>query len=170
MVRGHEKLPAVARIKTEEDDRRHMGIYTCPMSMSAEAMGAKTEGETLLARVDALLEAALDCMVEGDAAGAVERFEQVLAVDPRHPEARHGLVRALEDAGRGDDALRVTEQLIAEEPEDVLAVTRLSMLYQLSLHPHHRAIRPAAAPAAARAKILGWKQELRSGVAPKTTL
>jgi Flp pilus assembly protein TadD len=164
MVRGHEKLPAVARIKTEEDDRRHMGIYTCPMSMSAEAMGAKTEGETLLARVDALLEAALDCMVEGDAAGAVERFEQVLAVDPRHPEARHGLVRALEDAGRGDDALRVTEQLIAEEPEDVLAVTRLSMLYQ------HKGMIAEAEAAAARAKILGWKQELRSGVAPKTTL
>ena len=136
-------------------------IYTCPMSMSAEA---NRERETPVAQVDALLEAALDCMVEGDAAGAVERFEQVLAVDPKHPEARHGLVRALEDAGRDDDALRVTEQLIAEDPDDVLAVTRLSMLYQ------HKGMIAEAEAAAARAKILGWKQELRSGVAPKTTL
>jgi tetratricopeptide (TPR) repeat protein len=136
-------------------------IYTCPMSMSAER---KREHETQLAQVDALLEAALDCMVAGDAASAVERFEQVLVVEPKQPEARHGLVRALEDAGRGDDALRVTEQLIAEDPDDVLAVTRLSMLYQ------HKGMIAEAEAAAARAKILGWKQELRSGVAPKTTL
>jgi Flp pilus assembly protein TadD len=138
-------------------------IYTCPMSLSAEAKGAQMQSETQLARMDALLEAALDCMEEGDAAGAVARFERMLAIDPKHPEARHGLVRALEDAGRGDDALRVIEQLIAEEPEDVLAVTRLSMLYQ------HKGMIAEAEAAAARAKILGWKQELRSGVAPKTT-
>jgi tetratricopeptide (TPR) repeat protein len=131
------------------------------MNMSAEA---NREREAEAAQVDALLEAALDCMVEGDAAGAVKRFEQVLAVEPKHPEARHGLVRALEDAGRDDDALRVTEQLIAEDPDDVLAVTRLSMLYQ------HKGMIPEAEAAAAQAKILGWKQELRSGVAAKTTL
>jgi Flp pilus assembly protein TadD len=134
------------------------------MSMSGMSTEAKREHEPQLAQVDALLEAALDCMAEGDAAGAVERFGQVLAVEPKHPEARHGLVRALEDAGRGDDALRVTEQLIAEDPDDVLAVTRLSMLYQ------HKGMIAEAEAAAARAKILGWKQELRSGVAPKTTL
>lgn len=139
-------------------------IYTWPMERSAGITDATTDGEVRPISVDALLEAALDCMVEGDAAGAVERFERVLAVDPKHPEARHGLVRALEDAGRGDDALRVTEQLIAEDPEDVLAVTRLSMLYQ------HKGMIAEAEAAAARAKILGWKQELRSGAAPKTTL
>jgi Flp pilus assembly protein TadD len=139
-------------------------IYTWPMERSTETTDARLDSEVQRISVDALLEAALDCMVEGDAAGAVARFERVLAVEPRHPEARHGLVRALEDAGRGDDALRVTEQLIAEEPEDVLAVTRLSMLYQ------HKGMIAEAEAAAARAKILGWKQELRSGVVPKTTL
>jgi Flp pilus assembly protein TadD len=133
-------------------------------NMSGMSAGAKRQHETQFAQVDALLEAALDCMVEGDAAGAVERFEQVLAVEPKHPEARHGLVRALEDAGRSDDALRGTEQLIAEDPDDVLAVTRLSMLYQ------HKGMIAEAEAAAARAKILGWKQELRAGAAPKTTL
>jgi len=114
--------------------------------------------------LDSLLDIALDAMAAGDAAGAVSSFERVLAIDPRHAEARHGLVRALEDAGRVEEALHVTEQLIAEDPDDVLAVTRLSMLYQ-----HQGKIAEAEA-AAARAKILGWKQELRSGVAAKTTL
>jgi tetratricopeptide (TPR) repeat protein len=113
---------------------------------------------------NSLLDAALDAMAAGDAAGAVSSFERVLAIDPRHAEARHGMVRALEDAGRVEEALRVTEQLIAEDPDDVLAVTRLSMLYQ-----HQGKIAEAEA-AAARAKILGWKQELRSGVSAKTTL
>jgi tetratricopeptide (TPR) repeat protein len=115
-------------------------------------------------RAEALFEAALDALAGGDAAGAVAEFERVLAVAPEHNEARHGLVRALEDAGRVEEALRLTEQLIAEDPEDVLAVTRLSMLYQ-----HQGKIAEAEA-AAARAKVLGWKQELRSGVAAKTTL
>jgi Tfp pilus assembly protein PilF len=114
--------------------------------------------------VEELLETALDRMVEGDAAGAAAAFEQVLVIDPSHSEARHGLVRALEDAGRGDEALRVVEQMIAEDPEDVLAVTRLSMLYQ------HRGMIAEAEAAAARAKILGWKQELRGGAAGRTTL
>jgi len=114
--------------------------------------------------VDALFDTALDCMTANDAAGAVVHFERVLAIDPAHAEARHGLVRALEDAGRVDEALTVTEELIAADPEDVLAVTRLSMIYQ------HKGMIPEAEAAATRAKILGWKQELRSGTAVKTTL
>ena len=114
--------------------------------------------------VEELLETALDRMVEGDAACAAAAFEQVLAIDPRHSEARHGLVRALEDAGRADEALRLVEQMIAEDPEDVLAVTRLSMLYQ------HRGMIAEAEAAAARAKILGWKQELRGGAAARADL
>jgi len=113
---------------------------------------------------EALFDAALDRMVASDAAGAVDRFRQVLEREPGHAEARHGLVRALEDAGRIQEALHVTEELIAADPDDVLAVTRLSMLYQ------HMGKIPEAEAAAARAKILGWKQELRSGVAAKTEL
>src|ERR1700692_3275875 len=67
--------------------------------------------------VEELLETALDRMVEGDAACAAAAFEQVLAIDPRHSEARHGLVRALEDAGRADGALRLVGEMIAAGPE-----------------------------------------------------
>jgi tetratricopeptide (TPR) repeat protein len=114
--------------------------------------------------LDPMLDAALDAMANSNAAAAVKCFESVLEIVPDHTEARHGLVRALEDTGRIDDALRVAEELIAANPDDVLAVTRLSMLYQ------HKGMVPEAEAAAARAKILGWKQELRSGVTAKTTL
>jgi tetratricopeptide (TPR) repeat protein len=114
--------------------------------------------------IDKLFDAALDCMQRGDAAGAVREFEEVLKRDPDHAEARHGLIRALEDAARVDDALDAVKKLIAADPDDVLAQTRLSMIYQ------HKGMIAEAEAAAAKAKILGWKQELRSGVSPKTEL
>jgi Flp pilus assembly protein TadD len=115
-------------------------------------------------KIDSLFDAALDAMARGDAANAVERFERVLSLDSSHTEATHGLVRALEDAGRVDDALQLTQQLIALNPDDVLAMTRLSMIYQ------HKGMVPEAEAAAAKAKILGWKMQLRDGVEAKTDL
>lgn len=114
--------------------------------------------------LDKLFDAALVCLEQGDAAGAVREFEAVLRLDANHAEARHGLIRALEDAGRVDDALAAVEALIAVDADDVLAWTRLSMIYQ------HKGMIAEAEAAAAKAKILGWKQELRSGVSPKTDL
>ncbi len=114
--------------------------------------------------IDEVFDAALDCMQRGDADAAVKRFEAVLKCDPAHADARHGLIRALEDAGRVDDALDAVKKLIATDPDDVLAVTRLSMIYQ------HKGMIAEAEAAAAKAKILGWKQELRIGNSPKTEL
>ncbi len=114
--------------------------------------------------IDKLFDAALDCMERGDAAGAVKRFEAILRHEPAHTEASHGLIRALEDAGRVDDALDAVRELIAADPDDVLAQTRLSMIYQ------HKGMIAEAEAAAAKAKILAWKQELRSGFSPKTEL
>jgi len=114
--------------------------------------------------IETFFDAALDAMARGDAGAAIRSFEQVLALEPSHPEAAHGLIRALEDAGRFDDALQLTQGLIAEYPDDVLAMTRLSMLYQ------HKGLIAEAEAAAAKAKILGWKMQLRSGVEAKTDL
>jgi tetratricopeptide (TPR) repeat protein len=118
----------------------------------------------LSASIDTLFDAALDAMAQGDPASAVPLFERIVMIDPAHTEATHGLIRALEDAGRIDDALRITQQLIAAHPEDVLALTRLSMLYQ------HKGMVPEAEAAATRAKILGWKEQLRTGIESRTDL
>ena len=128
-----------------------MPLYTWNMTRSA-------------AEIDELFDAALDCMERGDSAGAVTQFEAVLQRNGSHVEARHGLIRALEDAGRVDDALAAVQSLIAADPDDVLAQTRLSMIFQ------RKGMIAEAEAAAAKAKILGWKEELRSGVSPKTDL
>lgn len=114
--------------------------------------------------IDSLFDAGLQCMADGEASQAAHLFEQVLASRPNDVEAEHGLIRALVDAGRVDEALRRTQQLIEREPDDVLAVTRLSMIYQ------QKGMIAEAEAAAARAKILGWKMELRGGPAARTDL
>ena len=114
--------------------------------------------------INRLFDAGLECMAEGNALQAAGLFEQVLAARPGDVEAEHGLIRALVDAGRVDEALARTQKLIEREPDDVLAVTRLSMIYQ------HKGMIAEAEAAAAKAKILGWKQELRSGISSKTDL
>ena len=103
-------------------------------------------------------------MAEGNASRAVELLERVLSASPGDVEAAHGLIRALVDAGRVDDALARTQELIDREPEDVLAVTRLSMIYQ------QMGMITEAEAAAAKAKILGWKMELRGGPVARTDL
>jgi len=114
--------------------------------------------------IDRLFDAALDAMAHGDPSAAVEHFKCIVAEDPAHTEAKHGLIRALEDAGRIDDALDAVNELIAADPDDVLAQTRLSMLYQ------HKGMIAEAEAAAAKAKVLGWKQELRGGIVAKNDL
>ncbi len=116
------------------------------------------------ASADGCIDAALDAMAAGNAAAAVTLFEQALAATPDNAEAMHGLVRALEDSGRVDEALLLAHKLTLRDPEDVLALTRLSMIYQ-----HQGRIEEAEA-AAMRAKLLGWKLELRAGSASRTTL
>ena len=100
---------------------------------------------------------ALDLLAEGQPEAAVTGFERALAADPTFLDARHGLVRALRDAGRYDDGIAAAQQLAADDPDDVLAHTALSILYQ------HNGMVPEAEAAATRAKLLSWKQQLRAG-------
>lgn len=110
------------------------------------------------AQADACLDLALDQMAAGDPQGAMAHLQRALALDPHHPAATHALLRALEDTGRLDEALALTRQCIAADPDDALAHTRLSILLQ------RLGDIPAAEAAAARAKILGWKLQLKSEI------
>lgn len=100
---------------------------------------------------------AIERMVEGDSRAAIEGFRASLAADAEFRDAAHGLIHALKHAGELDEAVRVTQDLIARDPDDVLAYTSLSILYQ-----HQGKIAEAEA-AGLRAKLLGWKQQLREG-------
>jgi Flp pilus assembly protein TadD len=98
---------------------------------------------------------AVDSLAAGDALAAVRGFRESVAADPTFLDAMHGLIRALQEAGEYDQAIAAAQELIAREPEDTLAHTSLSILYQ------HQGMVPEAEAEALKAKLLGWKLELR---------
>src|ERR1700752_573837 len=99
--------------------------------------------------------AALDLMADGKLEEAVVAYRDSLAVDPAFTEAMHGLARALQDAQRYDEAIAVAQKITEVDPDDVLAHTSLSVLYQ------KKGMIPEAEAEGAKARVLGWKQQLK---------
>ncbi len=97
----------------------------------------------------------VDLVAAGNAAGAAQRFSAALELNPDLLDAMHGLIRALQDVGDYDAAIATAQGLIARDAEDTLAHTSLSILYQ------HKGMVPEAEAEALKAKLLGWKLELR---------
>ena len=98
---------------------------------------------------------ALDLMADGKLEEAVAAFRESLAVDPVFTESMHGLARALQDLQRYDEAIGVAQQITELDPDDVLAHTSLSVLYQ------KKGMIPEAEAEGAKARVLGWKQQLK---------
>jgi tetratricopeptide (TPR) repeat protein len=116
---------------------------------------ARVSTQTPRALAEELYDVAIGKLADGDSRAAIEGFRASLAADPEFRDAAHGLIHALKNAGELDEAIAETEKLIASDPDDVLAYTSLSILRQ-----HQGKIAEAEA-AATRAKLLGWKQQLR---------
>ena len=101
--------------------------------------------------------AALDLMADGDLEKSVEAYRQSIAADPSFTEAMHGLARVLQHLSRYDEAIAVAQQIAEIDSEDVLAHTSLSVLYQ------KKGMIPEAEAEGAKARVLGWKQQLKKG-------
>lgn len=99
--------------------------------------------------------AALDLMAEGKLEEAVAAYRESVAIDPAFTEAMHGLARALQDLQRYDEAVGVAQKITELDPDDVLAHTSLSVLYQ------KKGMIPEAEAEGAKARVLGWKQQLK---------
>jgi tetratricopeptide (TPR) repeat protein len=99
--------------------------------------------------------AALDHVAEGLDEQAVEEYRKSLAADPTFTDSLHGLSRALQNLNRLDEAIEVSKQISALDSDDVLAHTSLSILYQ------KKGMIPEAEEEANKARILGWKQQLK---------
>lgn len=99
--------------------------------------------------------AALDLMADGQLERAVAAYRESLAADPTFTEAMHGLARALQDLQRYDEAIGVAQRITELDPDDVLAHTSLSVLYQ------KKGMIPEAEAEGNKARILGWKQQLK---------
>ena len=99
--------------------------------------------------------AALDLIADGKPEEAATAYRDSLATDPTFTEAMHGLARALQDLQRYDEAIAVAQQITELDPDDVLAHTSLSVLYQ------KKGMIPEAEAEGNKARILGWKQQLK---------
>ena len=101
--------------------------------------------------------AALDLYAEGKPEAAIAEYEASITADPTFTEAMHGLARALQDLERLDEAIAVSQRIAELDPDDVLAHTSLSVLYQ------KKGMIPEAEAEGNKARILGWKQQLKKG-------
>lgn len=99
--------------------------------------------------------AALDLVAEGHHEQAVAEYEKSLTADSTFTEAMHGLARALQDLNRLDEAIAVANRIAELDPDDVLAHTSLSVLYQ------KKGMVPEAEAEGNKARVLGWKQQLK---------
>jgi Flp pilus assembly protein TadD len=98
---------------------------------------------------------ALDLFSEGKAEEAAAEYRAAMAVDSTFTDAMHGLVRVYKDQGKFDQAIEVARSITRQDPEDILAHTSLSILYQ------KKGMVPEAEAEANQARILGWKHQLK---------
>ncbi len=99
--------------------------------------------------------AALDLFAEGEHERALEEYRKSVEADSTFTEALHGMARALQDLERLDEAIEVSKRIAEIDPDDVLAHTSLSVLYQ------KKGMVPEAEAEANKARVLGWKQQLK---------
>jgi tetratricopeptide (TPR) repeat protein len=100
--------------------------------------------------------AALDHYAEGRHHDAIAEYLAAIAADPSFLDAMHGLARVYQDVEQYDQAIAVASRIAQLDPDDVLAHTSLSILYQ------RKGMVPEAEAEAAKARVLGWKQQLKS--------
>ena len=128
-----------------------------PEDFSDATQGSKTSGSSARELAEQHYYAALDLVLEGHHEQAVEEYRHAVLADPKFTDALHGLSRALQDLNRFDEAIEVSKQISDIDPDDILAHTSLSILYQ------KKGLVPEAEAEGNKARVLGWKQQLKKG-------
>ncbi|HTV59114.1 MAG TPA: tetratricopeptide repeat protein [Verrucomicrobiae bacterium] len=99
--------------------------------------------------------AGIDFFGEGKLDEAVAEYERALAIDARFADALHGLAQAYHAKGEFDRAIETAQKIVELDPDDILAWTAISRAYQ------RKGMVPEAEAAGNKARILGWKKELK---------
>jgi len=99
--------------------------------------------------------AGIDFFGAGKFAEAVAEYQRALELDPRFADALHGLAQAYHAQQDFDRTIETAHRILALDAEDVLAWTTISRAYQ------RKGMVPEAEAAGNKARVLGWKIQLR---------
>ena len=99
--------------------------------------------------------AGIDLFGEGKLAEAIVEYTRALELSPQFSDALHGLAQAYHAQQDFDRTIETAQRILALDPEDILAWTTISRAYQ------RKGMVPEAEEAGNKARILGWKQQLR---------
>ncbi len=102
-----------------------------------------------------LFDRAIDLVADGKAAEAVAVYREALALDPEYADAWQALALAHNDLGQHEQAIEAGRRLCELMPDDVLAHTTLSRIYQAA------GMVPEAEAEGAKARMLDWKRQLK---------
>jgi len=99
--------------------------------------------------------AGIDFFGEGKLDEAIAEYERAIEMDPTFADALHGLAQAYYAKEDFDRTIEAARRILEIEPEDILAWTTVSRAYQ------RKGMVPEAEEAGNKARVLGWKKELR---------
>ena len=99
--------------------------------------------------------AGIDLFGEGKLAEAIAEYTRALELNPQFSDALHGLAQAYHAQQDFDRTIETARRILVLDPEDILAWTTISRAYQ------RKGMVPEAEEAGNKARILGWKQQLR---------
>jgi tetratricopeptide (TPR) repeat protein len=108
-----------------------------------------------MADKETLYDAGTDLAFEGKYSEAIESYRAALAIDPTYADALHGLIMAYKELEELDEAISLATKLCELTPDDILAHTTLSTLFQM------KGMVPEAEAESAKARMLDWRQQLQ---------
>lgn len=104
-----------------------------------------------------LYDEGIDLVADGKVAEAVEKYRAAIALDAGYVDAWQALALAYNDLGRHEDAIAAAKKLVELQPDDELAHTTLSRIYQAAN------MIPEAEAEGGKARMLSWKRQLKEG-------
>ena len=106
---------------------------------------------------EALYDAGIDLVADGKLAEAVEQYRAAIALDPDYADGWQALALAYNELQQHAQAIEAAKRLCDLIPDDELAHTTLSRIYQAA------GMVPEAETAGAKARMLSWKRQLKEG-------
>ena len=104
-----------------------------------------------------LFDQGVDLVAEGRLEDAAAKYEEAIALDAEFADAWQGLALALNELKQFPRAIEAGKRLCELSPDDVLAHTTLSRIYQAA------GMIAEAEAEGGKARILDWMRQLKEG-------